>query len=85
METEYRIHRDCTDYRIGNDGTVGTCFRPVGERHGMHRLGQNEVREIRKLYATGTITQKSLARQFGVCKQQISRIVRGERWPENAA
>jgi len=44
------------------------------------RLTMNEVREIRQLYEAGGVSQRSLARQYGVGQQTISRIVRRERW-----
>ena len=36
--------------------------------------------EIRRRYNLGEVTQQALAHKFGVSFQQISRIIRGERW-----
>lgn len=52
---------------------------PVGERHGMAKLSADAVRAIRADRAAGA-TLAALAVRWGVCKQQISRIVRGDRW-----
>ncbi len=43
------------------------------------KLTSDEVNRIRELYAQGH-PQHRLADQFGVCRQQISRIVRGKSW-----
>jgi hypothetical protein len=51
-----------------------------GERHGNSRLTEGNVREIRKLYATRTVTQTALAWRFGVTQVQVSSIVRRESW-----
>lgn len=42
-------------------------------------LSDDDVREIRKLYATGNIRQVDLAEQYGVCQPEISRIVNRKR------
>lgn len=43
------------------------------------KLSLAQVENIKVLHAGG-LTQRSLAKQFGVSFQQISRICRGERW-----
>jgi hypothetical protein len=50
-----------------------------GERHPLHKLTLEQVMDIRSRYEQGE-TQRSLSREFGVCNQQISRIVSGKRW-----
>jgi len=52
---------------------------PVGERHGQAKITEDSVREIKSLYKA-KVSQGSLAKRFGVCQQQISRIVTGKRW-----
>lgn len=47
-----------------------------GERHGMARLTDRQVGEIRDRYARGDVLQADLATEYGVGQQQISRIVR---------
>lgn len=51
-----------------------------GERHGLHKLDADKVREIRRLYDSGTRSQQSLADSYGVNQYAISRIVRRIAW-----
>lgn len=55
-----------------------------GETHHQARLTWDSVREIRARYATQTQTIYDLAATFGVSPQQVSKIVRNERWVEVA-
>jgi hypothetical protein len=52
----------------------------AGERHGLARLTASQVVEVRNRYVVGDIKQSTLAAEYGVCQQQISRIVRGTSW-----
>lgn len=47
-----------------------------------NRLTEDEVREIRRLYAGGEIFQKTLADKFGTTQAHISDIVRREIWAD---
>lgn len=51
-----------------------------GEQHGQSRLTEDQVREIRLMYATGLHSQSSLAKLFGVSQMSISKICRRETW-----
>ena len=51
-----------------------------GERNGTSKLTDEQVRNIRSLYASGEFTQAELASRFSVHNVLISSIVRGERW-----
>ena len=51
-----------------------------GERHGRARLTDDDVRQIRAIYAAGTMSQTELGRLFKVTQVQISSIVRRESW-----
>jgi hypothetical protein len=51
-----------------------------GERQGNAKLTSDKVLMIRTLYTNGGITQHGLAKQFGVSRPLIKRIVRGEIW-----
>ena len=51
-----------------------------GSKHGMAKLTEDQVLEIRKLYATGDYTQTALAKMFGVSQDLISRIVNRKIW-----
>jgi len=50
-----------------------------GETNPAAKLTDAQVEEIRNIYAAGNITQASLADQYSVSFQTISKIVRGER------
>lgn len=52
--------------------------RPHGERHGMAKLSESDVRLIRSL--RGAATQRVVAKQFGVSQSTVSRIVAGKSW-----
>lgn len=52
-----------------------------GERHVRAKLRDEEVREIRRTYAAGAVTQRELATRYGVSVQTVSLIVRGRRYP----
>lgn len=54
--------------------------RVFGERHGMARLKEGDVVEIRSRYATGTVTLKLLAKEFGMSAPSIGSIVRYRSW-----
>lgn len=49
-----------------------------GVRHGSAKLTPSQVAEIRGL--AGTMFQHDIAAQFGISKQQVGHIVRGEQW-----
>ena len=67
-------HKDNAKDSIRNETFVR------GITHGMARLTEDIVREIRLLYATGNFTQKELALKFGVDKSAIGYIVRRKTW-----
>lgn len=46
-----------------------------GERHAMHKLTDTQVSAIRSDYATGSITQRALARKYGCSQAQVSNIL----------
>lgn len=46
------------------------------------KLSEIQIIEIRKIYDTGTVSQATLASQYGVSQVQISRLIRGTRRPE---
>lgn len=55
-------------------------LRPRGERHGRAKLTDEKVREIRRMIASGSHTQRAIARAFGVTPRVILLIDRGELW-----
>lgn len=52
----------------------------LGERDGMSKLTDDQVREIRSICATGGRFQHSIAKQFGVTQTVISQIARRKIW-----
>lgn len=50
-----------------------------GERNGMTKLTEEQVREIISRHANGE-SQRALAVAFGIRQPQVSRIVTGRRW-----
>jgi len=64
-------------------GRNGNC-RPKnsvrGERSGMARLNEDQVRRIRQLYATGQLSQQKIADEIGIDQTQVSRIIRHVTW-----
>jgi hypothetical protein len=55
-----------------------------GPRHHHAKLTQEQARVIRELYATGDITQSALGRVFGISQGQISYVVTGKSYKEDA-
>lgn len=53
---------------------------PIGERHGHAKLTTADVREIRRLVATGGLTRREIGARFGVLDGAVSRIATGKRW-----
>lgn len=51
-----------------------------GEDNGNAELTESDVREIRRLSAAGGISQRALARQFGVSQGTINQIVTRKTW-----
>lgn len=60
----------------------GRANRPiiVGSAHGNAKLNEDNVREMRSLYATGCYSQIKLADLYGVSQQVISCAIRGITW-----
>lgn len=58
----------------------GRSFIPLGETNAASKLIEPQVLEIRECYANGGITQRELAKRYGVCKSLISAIVNRRNW-----
>lgn len=70
----------CTE-KENRDHAIAIGVWPKGEQHGMARIGEMEVREIRKRHAEGE-SQSSLARVFGFTPPHISHIVHRRLWKD---
>ena len=62
------------------DDMTGKGRQARGERVASAKLQQENVDEIRSLYAAGGISQRALAKRFGVSRKQISSIINGKAW-----
>jgi hypothetical protein len=51
-----------------------------GEKNPASKLTETQVREIRKKYANGGITQPQLALEYGFKQPSISDIIRRKTW-----
>lgn len=54
--------------------------RPRRENHRSSKLTEHDVREIRRRYAAGEVTQRSLAFEFGVTRANVGHVVRRVTW-----
>ncbi len=70
--------RDASGERNGSKTKPDRIAR--GERRWNARLNAALVAQIRLEYAAGGISQRSIARKFGVRQQAISNVVRGATW-----
>lgn len=59
----------------------GTINR--GARNGGAKLTRDQIRQIRKEYKTGLISQKALGYKFNISQPQIFNIVNNKHWIEN--
>jgi hypothetical protein len=68
----------------GRDMAVGGRRKGIvtvrGERAPKAKLTEDAVREIRRRYATGSESQTTLAKAFGVSQPAIGYVVRGDSW-----
>ncbi len=58
------------------------CQHMNGETNGNAKLKDDDIIQIRELYADGMFSQKQLSDKFGVTSPMIGFIVRGENWKE---
>jgi DNA-binding XRE family transcriptional regulator len=54
--------------------------RSKGSLHGLAKLDEEKVLEIKRLLAETNLTQKEIAKKYGVCHQTISYIKNGKLW-----
>lgn len=52
----------------------------IGARNGLAKLSEDNVREIRALYAQGGITQRALAARYGIAESNVNSIVYRRTW-----
>lgn len=57
----------------------GRSVNVTGEKHGMAKLTESDVKELRRLYAAN-VGPTRIAKRFPISKSQIWNIVRGKSW-----
>ena len=68
--------------RAWKNGLTPHPPRVTCEDHRNHVLTRLQVSEIRKTYATNEVTQRHLAKQYGVSQRTICSIVNNQTWRE---
>lgn len=53
---------------------------PRGERNGRSKLSHPKAREIRHRYASGGVSQRALAGEYGVTLRAIQQVLSGKTW-----
>ena len=69
-------NQDNVDDRVAK----GRGKNGIGTRNSHAKIGEDEVREIRRLYAAGGVTQSTLAVKYGVERPAISKILTNRNW-----
>lgn len=54
--------------------------QPRGERHGMAKLKENDIKIIRNLYIPRKMTHKLIAEKFGIARTTIKQILSRDLW-----
>lgn len=72
----------CTNLENLKHGVATGLLCSVGIKNPMHKLCEADVVTIRKLYKTGTYTQKTLGKKFGINRAAISNVVNYKRWKD---
>lgn len=57
----------------------------IGERNHQSKLTAQQVKAIREVYRRGGVTQTALAREMGVDRRTIARVVHNHTWNTDAA
>lgn len=69
-----------TDENVRHAYATGLAHGRKGTAHHNAKLTEDQVRELRQLYATGNYSHSQLATRFKINNTQSQRIVRRERW-----
>jgi DNA-binding XRE family transcriptional regulator len=62
----------------------GRQTKVFGERNGNHKLNRRQVQDIRRMCRERAMTQKAMAKFFGVSETTIYYVSSGERWKKLA-
>lgn len=63
----------------------GRCVNPAGAASVLSKLTQEQVDALRGRYARGEVSQSRLAAEYGISQSAVSKIIRGQRWPQCAS
>lgn len=63
-------------------GRANRIGQKPGEDHPLAKLTKEQVEQMRHKHLVEGITQKRLAADYGICNQQVSRIITGKRWAQ---
>lgn len=69
----------CT-HQENMDHAVHVGLTNKGEKHWNARLDEGMVKNIKQAHASGRVTQRAIAKRFGVSYQHVSDILLGKRW-----
>jgi len=58
----------------------GRMVNPVGTKHGQSKLNNNQVQEIRSIYAQGNSSMQSLADKYGITLGTIHPLLTRKTW-----
>jgi len=84
------LNDDPTDNRVANlawgtrkdnsQDAIHNGTQVRGIMHGRAKLTEDNVREIRRMYATGNFSQKEIGLRFGVHQRTVFMLVRRKTW-----
>lgn len=74
-------HNDNMADGVAKGRFPGGSVATKGEDSHLSKLTEKNIIEIREKYATGSVSQTKLAKEFGVNHACIGNIVRGSTWP----
>ncbi|HEX8265303.1 MAG TPA: HNH endonuclease [Pyrinomonadaceae bacterium] len=66
--------------RFKNRPAIDSEKQARGSKHGVAKLTEETVREIREKYQSGKTSYRKLAKEYGVLPQSIGKIINYERW-----
>jgi len=75
---EWATHSENTQHSFDNGLQKPTCLK--GIKNGRAKLNEDQVLEIRRIFATGEYSQTALGKMFGVDHSLISLIILRKNW-----
>lgn len=75
-----RLHPECRAYGKRNGHYTHPERTPRGEAAGNAKLNVEKIKMLRCEYATGNVSQDTLALKYGIAQSVVSHIIRGKNW-----